>query len=180
MGLVGICSRQQVFQMKRNFIPWSRRLPHLLPLAGSPRLIVLGREVQLGNGSADLVAIEPTGRIAIIEVKLARNAKARRAVIAQVLAYAAYLWKLDQPTLEQDVLDQHLRKRGYKSLAHAVESNDQEGSFDADAFSAGVAENLAQGHFRLVFVLDEATEEDVVGELDVPARRLPHPAPRAR
>ncbi len=38
------------------------------------------------------------------------------------------LWKLDQTTLEQDVLDQHLRKRGYKSLAHAVESNDQEGS----------------------------------------------------
>ncbi len=135
------------------------KAPHLLPLAGSPRLIVLGREVQLGNGYADLVAIEPTGRIAIIEIKLARNAEARRAVIAQVLAYAAYLWKLDQTTLEQEVLNKHLRDRGYKSLAHAVESNDQEGSFNADAFSAGIAENLAQGHFRLVFVLDEAPEE---------------------
>src|SRR6266446_3834408 len=133
--------------------------PHLLPLAGVPRLLVLGREVQLGSGYADLIAIEPTGRIAIIEIKLARNAEARRAVIVQVLAYAAYLWGMDQTTLEQDVLYQHLRARGYEGLAHAVESNDQEGSFDADTFSAGVAESLKQGHFRLVFVLDEAPEE---------------------
>src|SRR5579864_4941475 len=133
--------------------------PHLLPLAGVPRLIVLGREVQLGSGYADLIAIEPTGRLAIIEIKLARNAEARRAVIAQVLAYASYLWGLDQTELEQDVLYQHLRSRGYESLAHAVESNDQEGSFDAEAFSTGVADSLKLGHFRLVFVLDEAPEE---------------------
>lgn len=133
--------------------------PQMLPLAGAPRLIVLGREVQLGNGYADLIAIEPTGRFVIIEIKLARNAEARRAVIAQVLAYAAYLWGLDQTTLEQDVLYQHLRLRGYESLAHAGESNDQEGSFDGDTFSAGITESLKQGHFRLVFVLDEAPEE---------------------
>src|SRR5947209_10276633 len=88
-----------------------------------PRLIVLGREVQLGSGRADLVAIEPSGRLAIIEIKLAWNAEARRAIIAQVLAYAAYLWGLDQTTLEQDVLSWHLQKRGYESLAHAVASN---------------------------------------------------------
>ena len=75
--------------------------PHLLPLAGTPRLIVLGREVQLGSGRADLLAIEPNGRLSIIEIKLARNAEARRAVIAQVLAYAAYLWGMDAATLEQ-------------------------------------------------------------------------------
>ncbi|MFL5624307.1 MAG: hypothetical protein ACJ788_01775 [Ktedonobacteraceae bacterium] len=132
---------------------------HLLPLASTPRLIVVGREVQLGNGRADLMAIEPSGRIAIIEIKLARNAEARRAVIARVLAYAAYLWGMEQSTLEQDVLSQHLQARGYESLAGAVESNDQEGSFDADTFSAGIAESLKHGHFRLVFVLDEAPEE---------------------
>jgi hypothetical protein len=133
--------------------------PHLLPLAGTPRLIVLGREVQLGSGRADLVAIEPSGRLAIIEIKLAWNAEARRAIIAQVLAYAAYLWGLDQTTLEQDVLSWHLQKRGYESLANAVASNDQEGSFDAEAFSAGITESLKLGHFRLVFVLDDAPAE---------------------
>src|SRR2546421_3159759 len=135
------------------------KAPHLLPLAGTPRLIVLGREVQLGGGRADLVAIEPSGRLAIIEIKLAWNAEARRAIIAQVLAYAAYLWGLDQITLEQDVLSWHLQKRGYESLAHAVASNDQEGSFDTEAFSSGVTESLKLGHFRLVFVLDDAPAE---------------------
>ena len=51
--------------------------PQILPLAGSPRLIILGRDVWIGNGDADLIAVEPTGRLAIIEVKLARIAEAR-------------------------------------------------------------------------------------------------------
>jgi hypothetical protein len=110
-------------------------------------------------GYADLIAIEPTGRLVIIEIKLAKNAEARRAVIAQVLAYASYFWGMNQATLEQEVLSQHLQARGYTSLAHAIESNDQEGSFDAEAFSTGIAENLTQGRFRLVFVLDEAPDE---------------------
>ena len=148
--------------------------PHLLPLAGSPRLIVIGREVQLGNGYADLIAIEPAGRLAVIEIKLARNAEARRAVIGQVLAYAAYLWGMDQRTLEEDVLSKHLRKRGYDSLAQAVASNDQVGSFDAEEFAAGISESLKLGRFRLVFVLDDAPEELIrlVSYLETTSERL--------
>jgi len=132
---------------------------HLLPLAGSPRLIVIGREVQPGNGYEDLIVIEPAGRLAVIEIKLARNAEARRAVIGQVLAYAAYLWGMDQRTLEEDVLSKHLRNRGYESLAQAVASNDQVGSFDAEEFAAGISESLKLGRIRLVFILDDAPEE---------------------
>src|SRR5437867_3265942 len=44
--------------------------PHVLPLSGSPTLVVVGREVQLETGKIDLLAIEPTGRLALIEVKL--------------------------------------------------------------------------------------------------------------
>ncbi len=57
--------------------------PQLLPLAGSPQLVIVGREVQLGGGYADRLAVEPSGRPAIIEVKLARNAEARRAIVSQ-------------------------------------------------------------------------------------------------
>ena len=56
--------------------------PQILPLAGAPRLVVVGREVMLGGGYADLIAIEPLGRLSVIEVKLTRNAEARRAIIA--------------------------------------------------------------------------------------------------
>jgi hypothetical protein len=56
--------------------------PQLLPLSGAPQLVVVGREVPLGGGYADLVAVEASGRMAVIEVKLARNSEARRAVVA--------------------------------------------------------------------------------------------------
>ena len=49
--------------------------PEMLPLAGSPNLVILGREVQLGSGSADLVAVETGGRPTVIEIKLAKNAE---------------------------------------------------------------------------------------------------------
>ena len=65
--------------------------PQTLPLAGLPSLTIVGREVRLGSGYADLIAVESSGRVAVIEIKLARNAEARRAVVGQVLAYAAYL-----------------------------------------------------------------------------------------
>ena len=132
--------------------------PQILPLAGSPRLIILGREVLLGIGSADLIAVEPTGRLAIIEVKLARNSEARRAIVAQVLTYAAYLNGLDPGVLERDVLGRHLRDRGYADLVGAVAVNDQMGSFDAASFSDGLAVSLSEGRFRLVLVLDDAPE----------------------
>jgi len=43
--------------------------PERLPLAGSPEM-VLGDEVALGNGYADVRPVERTGRFALIEVKL--------------------------------------------------------------------------------------------------------------
>jgi hypothetical protein len=64
--------------------------PQILPLAGDPKLVVLGKDVGLGNGYADLVAIEPSSRLVVVEIKLSRNAEARRAVVAQVLTYAAH------------------------------------------------------------------------------------------
>src|SRR5258708_34882122 len=68
------------------------KAPQMLPLAGSPRLTVLGREVRLGEGSADLLAVESSGRLVIIEIKLAGNARgpSRRgragAVVCRVFA----------------------------------------------------------------------------------------------
>lgn len=148
--------------------------PRLLPLSGTPRLVVLGREVALGSGYADLVGIEPSGRPVIIEVKLSRNAEARRAVVAQALAYAAYLHRLSPSELERDVLGPHLRLRGQGSLAAAVAADDQEGDFDPQAFADAMASDLAAGRVRIVFVLDEAPPELVrlVGYLEAVADGL--------
>jgi hypothetical protein len=148
--------------------------PQVLPLAGSPRLVVLGSEVRLGNGSADLVAVEPSGRLAIIEVKLARNGEARRAVVAQVLTYAAYLRGTPREDLEAAVLGQHLASRGLRSVFDAVDQGTQDGSVEVDAFNDALVRSLADGAFRLVLVLDEVPAELVrlVGYLESMAPEL--------
>ncbi len=148
--------------------------PQLLPLAGTPQLVILGREVLLGGNYADLIAMESTGRLVVIEIKLARNAEARRAVIAQILTYAAYLRGLDPRVLEQDILGSHLTTRGYGTLVEAVTANDQTGSLDPDLFADQLRATLRDGRFRLVLVLDQAPEELVrlVGYLQAVADRL--------
>ena len=142
--------------------------PDLLPLAGSPRLIVLGREVQLGNGKVDVLAVEPTGRPAIVEVKLRKSRDASRAVVGQVLAYAASLQGLSLESLEQGPLHGPLQKRGYTSLAEAVQDQDQESAVDLGDFRASFQEHLDNGRFRLVLVLDDVSSEleSIIGYLE--------------
>ena len=145
-----------------------RENPQFLPLSGSPRLVVLGSEVQLGNGYADILAVESSGRPAIIEVKLRRNPEARKAIVSQILAYAAYLQGFDIEDLEQGPLRKFLADAGHESIFDAVEAQDQEGAVDADSFSASLQDYLQRGSFRLVLVLDDVpTElERVVAYLD--------------
>jgi|GEM_PF-464287 len=142
--------------------------PHLLPLSGDPSLVVVGREVALGSGYADLVAVEPDGRLSVIEIKLRRNAEARRAVVAQVLMYAAFLKGVDARTLEREVLRTHIARRPFASLVDAAREADQTGEFSDQDFHEALEDCLATGAFRLVLVLDEAPPElvQLVGYLE--------------
>jgi hypothetical protein len=133
--------------------------PELLPLAGSPSVTVLGREVQLGSGYADLLAVEATGRLIVVEVKLARNSEARRAVVAQVLTYAAYLKGMSVAELEKGPLSTALRQHSHSTIADAVAANDQANAFDRASFGDALNQSLRTGAFRLVVVLDEAPPE---------------------
>jgi hypothetical protein len=142
-----------------------QKAPQMLPLAGAPRLTVLGREVRLGAGAADLLAVESSGRLVIIEVKLADNTESRRAVVAQVLSYAGYLQGLDPYQLESEILAR--RPGAAASVLAAVEADDQQHAVDPSAFRDGLTRSLAEGSFRLVIVLDSAPDElvQVVGYL---------------
>jgi hypothetical protein len=108
--------------------------------------------------------VESSGRLVVIEVKLAGNAESRRAVVAQVLSYAGYMQGLDSGQLESQVLGPHL---GGGSVLAAVQADDQEHSLDPAAFKDGLAASLAEGSFRLVIVLDSVPDElvQVVGYL---------------
>ena len=114
------------------------------------------------------MAVESSGRPAIIEVKLASNPEARRAIVSQVLAYAAFLQGYDAKELERGPLRRPLEKAGYGSIVEVVQALDQEGAVDVGSFSASMQEFLDQGDFRLVLVLDEVSAEleRVVAYLD--------------
>ena len=142
--------------------------PQFLPLSGSPRLVVLGSEVQLGNGYADILAVESSGRPAVIEVKLRQNPEARRAIVSQIIAYAAFLQGFNIEDLEMGPLRKFLADAGHNSIYDAVKAQDQEGAVDVDSFTALLQDYLQRGSFRLVLVLDDVpTElERVVAYLD--------------
>jgi len=142
--------------------------PELLPLAGAPDLVVLGNEVALGNGYADVLAVERSGRFVLIEVKLARNGEARRAVVAQLLAYASFLRGGEVSALEQGVLSAHLARRGALDIASLAASGFQDETIAAGAFRTALQQSLDDGAFRLVLVLDDAPAElvSLVGYLE--------------
>lgn len=144
--------------------------PEMLPLSGQPQIVAPYREVPLGGGFADVLAFESNGRPVVVEVKLSRNAEARRAVVAQALAYAAALHGTTVDELEADILSSHLRKDDHERLADAIEGD----AIDSGAFYDNLAAHLAEGSFRIVFVLDEAPAQLVTlaGYLESIADRI--------
>jgi hypothetical protein len=147
--------------------------PQVLPLSGSPRLVVLGREVPLGPGLADIVAVETGGRPVVIEVKLARSPEARRAVIAQLLSYAASLYR-STPGAFAAAVARSITGAGHGTILEAVEAADQEESVDPTTFAESLRQSLESGDIRLVLVLDSAPPElqAVVGYLEAVAPNL--------
>ena len=150
--------------------------PSMLPLAGSPRLAVLGREVRCGDReNADLLAVEvSTARPVVIEVTLASNTD-RRQALTQVLGYAAYLRRLDRGGLSE-ILRPHLAKRGFPSiLASVADAAQDDPGFVPEEFERNLDDALADGRLRAVIVLDAAPAElvELVGYLqDVTNDRL--------
>ena len=150
-----VWGKPRAFENEATLQELIRKNPQFLPLSGSPRLVVLGSEIQLGNGYADILAVESSGRPAIIEVKLHQNPEARRAVVSQVIAYAAFLQGFNAEELERGPLHRFLAEAEYRSIFDAVEAQDQEGAVDADSFAVSLQEHLREGSFRLVLVLDD-------------------------
>src|SRR5207249_12142830 len=55
-----------------------------------PRFVLLRREMAVGDWSLDHLLVDQRGVLTFVEAKLLQNPEARRAVIGQILDYAAY------------------------------------------------------------------------------------------
>lgn len=163
-GLVPL--QTQPFLREKDLHDSIERAPGMLPLRGQPRLVILGREVALGSGYADLVAVDAdTGQPVIIEVKLAANSD-RRSVFTQVLGYASSLFRLSAEAFEE-LVRPLLVRRGGSSIVDAVAAEIADGSLDIEAFRTSMTAALEEGRIRCVVVLDAASPDlvDLAGYL---------------
>lgn len=128
------------------------RSPRLVPgIADGPVASV--RELHLsGAGFVDVVLVEGDGSLTIVECKLASNSEIRRAVVGQLFAYAASLWRT---TYER--FDAAYRSRTGESLVGSLAKDATD--FDEEVFRQTLGKNLENGAFRLAFAVDEITSE---------------------
>jgi hypothetical protein len=131
------------------------------PLFGS--MVPLTREMVTRVGQIDLVYINARGYLTLVETKLFRNPEARRAVVAQIVDYAAAIagWSY------ADLCDA-VRKRGpfehtsaNGAPTDAARDRDPVASlvsgdpdYDETRFVDTVSANLARGRFLLLIVGD--------------------------
>jgi hypothetical protein len=115
--------------------------------------IVFTREAALpGSGYSDLIGVDSSGAVVVVETKLARNPGVRREVIGQIVEYAAYLWGRAYGFLDE-LFQQREGKSIYELLSAKVPDLDQE------EFQNSVSATLAAGEFELIIVVDQMNSE---------------------
>ena len=128
--------------------------------------ITVGEEWYMGPGRADIVLLGSDAVLTVVETKLKRNPEARRAVIAQVMEYGAYVSEWTVVEL-QDEMEAFLasEKCPEKLRGNTVDEaigvllENASGSEDARDFLARVEQNLRAGKLRLIVAVDEVGEE---------------------
>lgn len=117
------------------------------------KTIEVAREFGIPNsGSTDLIGIDNNANIYIIECKLAYNPQIKREVIGQILEYASFLWHM---TYED--FSNRFRKSKGSAIEYLFESifNDESA---IDKFIAKIKENLSNGNFKLIIVVDKLND----------------------
>jgi len=143
----------------------------LIPLqeieSGTPPLLCIGFEVNVASGSQDLLYVDMTGMLTIVETKLKRNPEARREVVGQILEYAADTSNWTISDLEERAAKYFSGKdcaAEYSGLSfsEAIErflssthSLPPEG-FSYQAFADSISANIERGQIRLIIAVDES------------------------
>ena len=138
---------QEIIYNKLDVIPFEDIQPKSANLMKIPI-----KELGLpGSGSTDIVVVDQEGTIYIIETKLAKNPEAKRQVVGQILEYAAFLGEQDFNWLDSQVKS----KQGKNFTEFFQDIQD----WDKEIFEDNVANNLQQGRFKLIIVVDQLNRE---------------------
>ena len=128
---------------------------HLL-LGDTYKQMALASQMIFLRGQPDLVGVDTTGSITIVECKLRSNPEIRREIVGQIFAYASVLWRM---TYED--FDKAFKARAGEALFERVNriANESGASLDREAFRKAVSDNLSAGRFRLILAVDTITDE---------------------
>lgn len=139
----------------------------LSPLGDELVFLPIGWEVPLGTGRLDLLFVDSSGVLTLIETKLKANDEARREVIGQALEYAMHAsnWTLAEvlSTAKAFLLSQNapIEFRG-KSFEEAcasrfgwLEDDEDERSAKYGLVLKQIESSLGEGKLRVVFGVDE-------------------------
>lgn len=132
---------------------------------GTPPILCIGYEVSAAEGYQDLLYVDETGLMTVVETKLKRNPESRREVVAQILEYAAAACQWSKEDVEAKAATFFGSKncprelRGL-TLDGAVQgflrkSGREADDFDYSTFIDTLVTNLEDGRIRLIIVVDE-------------------------
>jgi hypothetical protein len=119
------------------------------PREKAPAVAFVARQVNLPEaGRLDLLFVSNDGLPIAVEVKLARNAQARREILAQAVDYVSSLTAMTVDELDE-LVDGQLEKALYQLT---LEDNTQ-----FESLWRNVGTNLRAGRARLIMALDDST-----------------------
>lgn len=120
----------------------------------------IGWEVGVEAGSIDLLLLDSSARVWVVETKLATNPEIKKQVVGQVLGYASYVAEWTSEDLER-IGDTYLSTRatdGPNSLVELLvgELGDEE---QAQELLEEAADRLTRGDITALIVVDEIPKE---------------------
>lgn len=121
--------------------------PSLIP--GVSARAVASREFSSGVGPADVVILDESGDLTLIECKLTTNPQIRREIVGQVLDYASRLWGTSVDQFET------AWRRASRSDVSPLAGFDDDGSDTRER----LAVNLELGRMRLVLAVDKVNDD---------------------
>lgn len=113
------------------------------------------REFNVNSGFVDAVAFDQNGGVYILETKLDSNTT-KREVIAQAFDYGAALWENQHPNQFINNLDADIEN--YDSFQDWAETELELDEEEYEEFKENVFENLEDGNFSYVIVMDEISD----------------------
>lgn len=153
---------QRFLCQSADLIPVSDIAEGARPLVCVGREIRRGKSADEGEGWLDLLYVDDSPQMTIVEAKLGKNRESHREVIGQILEYAAYAsaWTRDDvesraarffasPECPDDYRDMSLQE-----VLAATYEDREDASFNYEDFIGNLENSLRGGRIRLIIAID--------------------------